>query len=145
MPEGLISYSEEIESINTSYMKTNYCLLSVNSAIDAPFLGNSDIYTLLDAPIIMTKVSALSVTGGSKTKVVIVPRSRNTPQNTQLNVVELYLRHQEIKPDSVWITTFPFIALGGEGGSLQNYLTVFIDEIFDVNEQPEVAEFKARN
>lgn len=133
IPQGLITYAETLESINTNYMRTNYTLLAVNAANDAPFLQNSDIFLLLNSPLIMTKVSALSNTGGSKTKDIIIPRSRMNPANTQINIVELYLRHQEIKPDTVWITNFNFLTQA-EPMPISSYITVFIDESFDVNE-----------
>ena len=133
MPESLISYSETLESINTSYMRTNYAIMSVNSSPTAPTLSNQNIYLLQSNAFIFTKVSALSNTGGSKTKDIIIPRSRMNPNTSQLNIIELYLRKQEVKPDTVWITTFPYINTGSEPVPIDNYLTVIINEFFDVN------------
>jgi hypothetical protein len=140
-PNGLISYTELVESINTTYMRSDYCILFVNAAITAPLLTNGDIYTLLDTPFVPTKVSALSNTGGSRTKNIIIPRSRMNPQNTQINIVELHLRREPIKPESVWINTFAYSpTIGDLGQPIQCYLTVFINEIFDANEEADEIE-----
>lgn len=139
IPSILINYAETVESINTTYMKSNYALLQVNAAIGAPFLQNDDIFNLLDPPFIMTKVSALSNTGGSKTRDIIIPRSRMTPSTTMPNIVELHLRHQNIKPDTIWITKFAYVVFASEPPPITNFLTVFINDIVDLNEDPEQA------
>lgn len=136
IPQSLISYAEMLESINTNYMKSNYSILTVNSAIGAPYMVNSDIYSLLDYAFIFTKVSALSNTGGSKTRDIVIPRSRMNPQNTQVNIVEMFLRKQDVKPDAVWINSFAYTAtIAAFAVPITSSLTIFINQIFDMNKE----------
>lgn len=128
--EGLISYFDTLTSLNTNYLRSELAYYNINTFPDfAPLLTDDQMNTLKAASIYFQK------TGGAGTKKTetLKPLTRNLPNQSQPKITEVSLKHQEIKPDTVWIHQFEYVQLGGLVQFLVNYWNVIINERIDMN------------
>jgi hypothetical protein len=127
---GLISYNEMLNSLKTSYWKSCYMLFNCNARNTALFLDNSVILEIQSKGLFIQKVGA----AGNKSAQLIIPKNRLGNNNSVSNIVEIYLRNEPIKPDSVWIHSFPYVNFGlGIVSNLEYNYTVFITDTVDMN------------
>ncbi len=134
--QGLISYIEAVQNLQTNYMISNYMLYGVNIDANATFLTQANINTLLTAGIIMQNLDAVTNVGGGKKKHLIIPRSRTMPNNSMPNVVEIFLRREKIKSNTVWINKFAKTSLD-PAPAISNAFTIFISDTVNMNEEAE--------
>jgi len=135
---SIISYLENVASLNTNMMRSNFMTFNCNSGNPNPFYSNDQIDNLQSGGLYMQKTSAGSLGGGYKSTQVIIPNSRKQINNSVPNIIELYLRNEEVKPDTVWIHQFAYAsdAIPGRLPSpIQFTFTVFISERINMNHQ----------
>jgi len=131
---SLISYLEALENINQNIMKTNYVLFDCNAGSGAPTLDNTSIYTLKSGGLFLQKSGG----EGDKQQHLIIPQPRTTTGSTQINLVDLYMNNEPVKPDTVWVHQFKYLApaaFGGAAARIQFDYTVFISERVNLNKE----------
>jgi hypothetical protein len=73
---------------------------------------------------------------GNKNAQLIIPFSRTQINNSLVNITEIYLRNEPIKPESVWVHYLPwldFVGMGLPNRPLEYNFTIFISEKVDMN------------
>lgn len=124
----LITYAEMIANQNTNYMESNFMIMDCNAAVNATSLPNSTIYGLQSTQLILNSIGGL----GESDKQIIIPKSRKMINNSVPNIIEMYLRHEPIKQDTIWVHIF-----GGQAIPLETVITfswtVFIHKNYNMN------------
>jgi hypothetical protein len=130
-PQGLISYFDTLTSLNTNYLRTELAYYNCNALPDdfAPLLTDGQMNTLKSASLYFQKTGG----AGAKQTEDIIPLSRNFANQSQPKITELSFKHQELKPDTVWIHNFAYVQLGGLVTFLVNIWNVIINERIDMN------------
>lgn len=103
---GLISYLEILSNLKTNYMTSCFMTFECNASIDAPLYDNTVIYGMQALGLFIQKVGA----SGDRNTQLIIPKTRRQINNSVINIIEIYLRKEPIKPDTVWIHSIPFVA-----------------------------------
>jgi hypothetical protein len=126
---GLISYIEMLTNLNTNYMRTDFVLFNCNSANDGTFLTDQQIKSLQ-----LNLLNLIKIDAGSNAKDIqnIIPATRTEINNSVKEIIEISLRNEPIKPDSVWVQNFGYVPLIG---GLQFTYTIFISERINMNEE----------
>lgn len=139
-PNSLISYAEMLANLNTSFLRSEVSYFSNNTEASVlPILSDQNNAKLQLQPLFLTKIGG----GGEKKNEMIVPYSRRLQNNSLKDVIELTMRNQEIKADTVWIHQFGYITQGGNFDTLQFSFLVVINEIINLNdEKRSIAEIK---
>lgn len=130
--QELSSYPEMLANLNTNYLNTELVYFCSNVEFeDAVVLDDLENCIIQSKPLYLLKIGGLS----SKSNELITPLTRRSPNTTQKNIVEIYMRSQDIKPDTVWIHVFPASNRIQEGERLVFYWQVFINEIVNMNDE----------
>lgn len=125
---GIINYLAILSSLNTNYMRTEFMLFDCNAANDGTIITDQQIKKSQSNPLYLQTVSG----GGMKEAQVIIPSSRTNINNSVKQIIEVYLRNEPVKPETVWIHNFAYLLLMG---SLQYSFTVFISERVNMNSE----------
>lgn len=128
---GLINYVEILSGLKTNYMRSCFMTFDCNSANDADTLDNSVILDIQSFGLFFQKVGGT----GDKGAQLIIPKTRRQINNSVMNIIEIYLRNEPIKPETVWVHSMPYIvAIPPALPKPQEYnFTVFITETVDIN------------
>jgi hypothetical protein len=130
-PNTTISYMEIIQNLNTNFLKSELIYFNCNADANSPTLTTTDSITIRSQILYFLKKASL----GKKTTETLIPQTRTQVNNSQPNIVELSFPNKTIKPDTVWVHTFPFLLLGGGPlTELTFYWQVIINDIINVNE-----------
>lgn len=131
-PQDVTNYFDTLSSLNTNYLRTELAYYNCNVLPDAPPLLTDDQYnTLKAAPLYFQKS-----TGGTRKEIeTIVPLSRNWANQSNPKITELSFKHQEVKPETVWIHSIAYIHMGGLVTFLVNIWNVIINERIDMNKE----------
>ena len=135
---SIMSYLEQVSALNTNIMRSNFMTFNCNSGNPNPTYTNDQIDTLQAGGLYLQKTSAGSLGGGSKDIQVIIPNSRKQINNSVINMTEIYLRNEAVKPDTTWVHQFAYAsdAAGGRLPSpIQFTFTIFISERINMNHQ----------
>lgn len=124
-----ISYLETIDNLKQNYMASCFMVFNCNSGNTPPFLDNSLIYTLQSGGLFLLKVSA----DRDKQQQLIIPTTRRQINNSIPNMIEIYLRSEPIKAETVWVHQFPYINQGETPVPVMFQFTVFFSERVDMN------------
>lgn len=125
---GLISYLEILSGLKTNYFNTCFMTFDCNSKNDAITLDNSDILRIQSEGLFLQKVGGT----GNKDAQLIIPKSRRQINNSIMNIIEIYLRNEPIKPETVWVHSIPFINVMGYTNHEYNF-TIYISDKVDMN------------
>lgn len=128
---SLITYVEMLSGLKTNYMKSCFMTFDCNAANDPDILDNSLILQTQNLGLFLQSVGGT----GDKRAQLIIPKSRRQINNSVMNIIEIYLRNEPIKPETVWIHSMPYYTIGGAPPiKLQEYnFTVYITETVDIN------------
>jgi hypothetical protein len=131
IPTSLLSYPEMLTGLNTAYFKSELVYFCNNSQIpNLPILTDKQNKKLQASPLYLTKIGGL----GDKANELITPLSRKLPNNSVDNLIEISLRKQDIKPDTVWIHNFAYINMT-EKKVLVFYWQIILNDIVNMNKQ----------
>ncbi len=130
---GLLSYPEMLSGLNTNYLKTELAYFCNNAEVgEMPLLTDQQNQLFQSKPLYLTKIGAL----GNVKKELITPVTRKIPNNSVSNIIELSLRKQDIKPDTVWIHTYGYLPTSVAGyDHLVFYWQIIINEFVNMNKQ----------
>lgn len=129
---GLIAYSEILSGLKTNYWRSCYMLFNCNAGTITNTYDNAIIYGIQKLGLFLQAVGGT----GNKDAQLIIPFNRQSINNSVINITEIYLRNEPIKPDSVWVHSFPWLDFAGMGlpnRPLEYNFTVFISEVVDMN------------
>lgn len=131
IPGNMISYPEMLASLNTNYMKTELVYFCNNTQVgNLPILTDEQNKILQAQPLIPTKLGSI----GAKSMELITPLSRQLPNNTVRDVLEISMKKQDIRPETVWIHKFAWLKLT-EKNVLVFYWQIFFNDIINTNEE----------
>lgn len=126
-----VSYVQMIANLKTNYLKSELVYFCNNALPPIPILTNDQNKFLQSTPLYLVKIGGLS----EKSTETIIPYTRKVPNNSVLDVSEIYLRHQDVKPNTNWIHVFAWIKLSGTTPSLGFYWQLIINDIVNINEE----------
>lgn len=131
-PQLQISYPELLANLNTNYLRSELVYFNCNTGPDpTPVLTSDQMQTIKAGALYQQKTGAL---GGKNTE-NIIPYTRNLPNQSEPKITEISLKHQEIKPDTVWVHQFEYVLLGGQVGFLVFYWNFIINARINMNEE----------
>lgn len=131
IPTGMMSYPEMLASLNTNYLRTELVYFHNNTQIPGrPVLTLAQNLICQSKPLYLQKVGGL----GSKGNEQITPLTRQLPNNSTPDVLELSLRHQEIKPDTFWVHQFAYLLIANKKPLVYAW-QVIINEVINMNEE----------
>ena len=131
IPTALVSYPEMLANLNTNYMKTELVYFCNNTQVpNGPILTAVQNRVLQAAPLYLQTLGSM----GSKDNELITPLSRKIPNNSVPDVIELSMRKQDIKPQTVWVHKFAWVKLT-EKNTLVFYWQILFNEIINLNEE----------
>jgi len=130
LPTNQVDYLEMLANLNTNYLKTELVYYNCNTSKNPPLLTDSQITDLQQQPLYMQKIGGLS----SKDTQSIIPLTRKLPNNTIKDIIELSMRKQDIKPETVWVHIFANVMMT-EPKKLVFYWQIIINDIVNMNEE----------
>ena len=131
IPTALVSYPEMLANLNTNYMKTELVYFCNNTQVgNLPILTAEQNKILQGAPLYLQTLGSM----GSKNNELITPLSRQMPNNSVKDVIEISMRKQDIKPQTVWVHKFAYVTLT-ERNTLVFYWQIIFNEIVNMNEE----------
>lgn len=131
IPTSLVSYPELLANLNTSYMKTELVYFCNNAKIGNPITLSAAQNNVLQAqPLFLQKLGSM----GSKENELITPATRKIPNNTLPDVLELSMRKQDIRAQTVWVHKFAYIKLT-EATKLLFYWQILFNDVVNLNEE----------
>ena len=131
---SLISYAEMLTNLNTNYLRTNYVLFDCNAADDAEFLDQTQIKKLQGGGLFLQNIGA----GGHKDVQLIIPKTRINGVQSVPNIINLDMRNEPIKPETVWIHSIANPVTPAPGVVVKPIVfsfTVFISERINMNSE----------
>ncbi|MGZ4087105.1 MAG: hypothetical protein ACXVPD_06545 [Bacteroidia bacterium] len=129
---SLTSYLEILTNLNTNYMRTNFVVWDCNAGINPPGLQNSDINNLQAQGLYLQQITG----GQNKDVQLIIPKSRTQINNSVKNVIELYMRNEPVKAQTVWIHQFGWVDPATiTPAQIEYTYTVFISKLINMNRE----------
>jgi hypothetical protein len=131
-----------LSNLRTNYLRSEVSYFSNNTEVRVlPALSTSNNAILQNAPLYLQKIGG----DGDKKNEMIKPFSRRLQNNSVPDVIELTMRNQEIKSDTVWVHKFAYIAQGGNFDTLQFSFLVIINESLNLNEERSLSQIKEKS
>lgn len=131
IPSGIISYPQFLANLNTNYLKTELVYFCNNTQVpNQPVLSLIQDKKLQAQPLYLQRISGMS----QKDNELITPLSRRLPNNTVSNVLEISMKRQDIRAETVWIHKFAYVKLT-EKNTLVFYWQIIINDIINLNEE----------
>lgn len=131
IPNGIISYPQFLANLNTNYLKTELIYFCNNVVFpNQPILTVKQNQTIQAQPLFLQRLSGMS----QKDIELITPISRKLPNNTITDIIELSMKRQDIRAETVWIHKFAYIKLT-EKDTLVFYWQIVINDIINLNEE----------
>lgn len=128
IPSSLLSYPEMLSGLNTAYLKSELVYFCSNTSIPTANVTTPQNKVLQNAPLYLGKIGGM----GDKSNELITPYTRRLPNNSVNDIVEIAMRNQDIKPETVWIHKFAYIQ---NIPILNFYWHVFFNDIVNMNKK----------
>jgi hypothetical protein len=130
VPDAMLSYPELLSNLNTNYMRSELMYFCNNTQVPGlPLLTDAQNKLIQSKPLFLQKLGM-----GKKANEVITPLSRKLANNSVSDLIEISLRHQEIKPNTVWVHKFAYLHLT-EHRDLVFYWQIIFNEIINMNDE----------